>query len=185
MNFKEQVLSLDEKALVTVLIEAHRSEVTKNLTPEYIKELLPTEQLLREALLTEVETNIIAQAAVTYIPVFLEKNLLDNDLVIDCLENIEIALGLTIQMKDFSDNRKQIKALFLKENDFYNSAFEIADNYLDTLDEDRLEELGHDFSGKDMLDQLMINMIFIREFKHSDDRRTEYLKNPLNDMSYD
>lgn len=163
MNFKEQVLSLDEKALVTVLIEAHRSKVTQDLTAEYIKELLPTEQLLRESLLTEVETNIIAQAAVTYISVFLEKNLLDNDLVIDCLENIEIELELTIQKNDFSDNRKQIKALFLNEDGLYNNAFEIAEHYLNNLDEDILEELGQDFSGKDMLDQLMNYLIFYRE----------------------
>jgi len=162
MNLAEKIAGLDENALVTVLVESQRTRVTQDLSAEDIKEKLPTEPLLREYLLAEVETNLIAQAAVTYYPVYLNNNLLDDDFIDGCINEIEVELELTNAASQFDKNRAQIKALFLDEDDLQTKAFDIADGYLSGLDIEDYEHLGEDFCAEDIFEQLMVYMIFYR-----------------------
>lgn len=162
MNVAEKIARLDEDALVTILVESQRTRVTQDLSAEAIKEKLPTEQLLREYLLAEVETNVIAQAAVTYYPVYVNNNLLDDDFIDGCINEIEVELDLTNAASQFDKNREQVKALFLDEDDLQTKAIDIAEGYLSGLDIEEYEHLGEDFCEHDIFEQLMVYMIFYR-----------------------
>ncbi|MER2190306.1 MAG: hypothetical protein ABS951_05045 [Solibacillus sp.] len=162
MDLTAKIASLDEHALATVLTESQRTRVTQDLTAEAIKEKLPTTPLLREYLLTEVETNVIAQAATVYVNVYLKSDLLHDDLVMDGINYIEDILGLTNNASEFTKNREQIKALHLDENNFYGEALSLAEDYLSGYDEEELEHLGEDFGPEQLFDQLMIFMIFYK-----------------------
>lgn len=162
MNLTEKIAQLDEEALVTILAESQRTRVTQDLTAAAIKEKLPTKELLREYLLTEVETNVIAQAAVTYYPVYANNNLLDDDFIDGCINELEVELELTNAASQFDKNRAQVKALFLDEDDLQTKALDIAEGYLSGMDIEEFEHLGEDFNEHDIFDQLMVYMIFYR-----------------------
>lgn len=160
MNLEAKIYALNEDALATVLAESQKTLVTQELTAEDIKQKLPTEPLLREFLLAEVETNVIAQAATHYAAAYLSGDLIGNDLVMDCIHSIEDELGLTNSSSQFIKNRKDVKALYLNEDNLYDKAIELADDYLSGIDFEEIEDLDEDFGAEDLVEQLMICMIF-------------------------
>lgn len=162
MGLTAKIESMNEQALLTVLAESQRTRLMQDLKKEKIKEMLPTVPLMREYLLAEVQTNVIAQAAATYVNLYLNANLISDDIVSDGINFIEDALGLTNNPNNFQKNRDQIIALHLDENNFYGEAITLADDYLSGYDEEELEYLGEYFGPEELFEQLMIFMIFYK-----------------------
>lgn len=160
MSYEKKVASLDVNAMAIALAEAQKTRVTQSLSAEDVKQKLPTEQLLREFLLEEVQTNVIAQAAVDYVGTFLNNDLINEHIVSECINFIEEELSLTNCSSQFTKNREQIKSLYLREDDLYDRAFNVADDYICSIDEDDLEQLGEDFGADEIIDQLMVYMLF-------------------------
>lgn len=163
-RLKTRIESFDEKALLLALAESQGTRLTQDLVVETIKEQLPTVEAMRKCLLEEIETNVIAQAAATYVNVFLNSDLVGNSLISDGINYIEDALNLTNSPSQFDENHNQVKALYLNENGLYDEAWSLAEDYLGGYDEDALEEEGLDaeFSPDELMDQLMIFMIFYK-----------------------